>query len=181
MEKLLTPRKKVDSPPENPILGKNSEEIHSDNAQQQATLSLDLCQQAQHTIRIYSQDLDRATLDNQDLQIALSRFVRQSPRAKVQILIIDSTRAVQTGHMLIRLARQLSSYVEIRKVNPLYGKLDSHFISIDGTAFIYREQAQNWHACINYNSPTQSRRLDEYFDRAWQSGESDPNIRSFII
>jgi predicted GNAT family N-acyltransferase len=129
------------------------------------------------TLRIYSQTLDHALFDRDEVAEALSAFVRRGPPARLLILIHSSGAIISRGHRLLELARRLDSKVEIRTVP---GELadDNHSCVItDERGFFLLPDHQEYQAFANRYDPVQAARLAERFDYLWERSETDPELR----
>lgn len=82
---------------------------------QQAAIAL--LAQAKREILIVSPDFEQERFDNDDFIDALSAFARSSRYTTTRLLIANPSLAVTEGHRLIKLARKLSSLVEIRQLH----------------------------------------------------------------
>ena len=82
---------------------------------QQAAIAL--LAQAKREVLIVTTNLEHERFDNEDFINALSAFARSSRYATTRILVADPSLAVTEGHRLVKLARKLSSLVEIRQLH----------------------------------------------------------------
>lgn len=82
---------------------------------QQAAIAL--LAQAKREILIVTTNLEHERFDNDDFINALSAFARSSRYATTRILVADPSLAVTEGHRLVKLARKLSSLIEIRQLH----------------------------------------------------------------
>lgn len=82
---------------------------------QQAAIAL--LAQAKREILIVSPDLEHERFDNDEFIDALSAFARSSRYTTTRLLIANPSLAVSEGHRLVKLARKLSSLIEIRQLH----------------------------------------------------------------
>ena len=129
------------------------------------------------TVRIYSQYLDHALFNSDDVTGSLSEFVRHGPPAHLQVLIHSSNRIVSRGHRLLELARRLQSKIEIRNV-PTELAHDSHScVVFDTDAYWLMPDHEDYLALANPYDPVQARRLADRFDYLWSRSKTDPELR----
>jgi predicted GNAT family N-acyltransferase len=129
------------------------------------------------TLRIYSQDLDHALFDREEVTDALSAFVRRGPPARLLILIHSSNAIVSRGHRLLELARRLNSKVEIRTVPGEIAEDNHSCVIADEQGFFLLPDHREYQALANRYDPVQAARLAERFDYLWERSDADPELR----
>ncbi len=159
------------------VLGEGSGIVELDSAQMNRLAALRLAEQAQRFVYIFTPDLDARVYDSDEFIAALSRLARSHRRARVAVVVKDSTPAVAQGHRIIGLAQRLSSYVEIRNPDVNHADLNESFMLVDGVAFMRRKLADRYEAVASFNDPFTARRLGELFDEVWQRATPDPKLR----
>jgi len=129
------------------------------------------------TLRIYSQELDHAFFDRDDVISALSAFVRRGPPARLMVLIHSSSSAISRGHRLIELARRLDSKIEIRTVPSEIAEDNHSCVITDEKGFFLLPDHHEYQALSNRYDPVQAGRLAERFDYLWNRSETDAELR----
>ena len=162
-------------------LGENDKVIHLDSMDDNRDAAIAVTQQCQRTLVIQSYDLDPIIYDNADFIEAVRQVAVNSNRADIKILIEDSRKIVSSGHRIIELARQLSSYIEIRKINIDLKTLSEAFLIADETALIYRRQPQRYEGFVNFNERGRCRLLLADFKDSWEKATPDPELRRLHI
>ncbi len=143
--------------------------------------ALALLQQAQHSLCIYTPDLEPWLYHHSSIQDACCQFLLARPQNRLRILLRDSGRAVREGHRLLTLARRLSSNFHIRKLNPDYPNEDSAFLLADQHGLLLRPESDQYAGYALYNDPGRTRQLQRQFDQAWDTSQLDPDLRSFLL
>ena len=142
---------------------------------------LALIQQAQRNLCLYTDDLEPWLYHHSSVQQACTRFLLNSPRARLRILLRDPTRAVKEGHRLLALSRRLSSNLHIRKLNPDYASDELAFLIADDRGLFLRPELDQQSGYTLYNDPARVRQRQAQFDQAWDTSITDPDLRSFLL
>ncbi|UFQ95910.1 histone acetyltransferase HPA2 [Pseudomonas wenzhouensis] len=142
---------------------------------------LALIQQAQRNLCLYTDDLEPWLYHHSSVQKACTRFLLNSPRARLRILLRDPTRAVKEGHRLLALSRRLSSNLHIRKLNPDYASDELAFLIADDRGLFLRPELDQQSGYTLYNDPARVRQRQAQFDQAWDTSITDPDLRSFLL
>ncbi len=162
-------------------LGEVREPIGVDSAIQIRDASVALVAQCRHSVEIVSRHLDPAVYDSTEFLSALRRFVLDSRRARVHILIMESKPVVASGHRLVDLAQQLSSYIEIRKPDKKHAGYNCAFLLADRVGSIHRQLADRFDGVVNFGDRRTATELAETFDEMWTHAEPDPDLRRLRI
>ena len=96
-------------------LGNDRDPVNVESSAEIRQASVALVAQSRRTIEIISRHLDPRVYDNPEFIGALQRFILDSVRARVHIIVMDSRPILTAGHRLVNLAQHLSSFIEIRK------------------------------------------------------------------
>lgn len=163
------------------VLGQHERLERFSQPQEARAHVLALIQQAQRSLCLYSDDLEPWLYHHSSVQQACTRFLLSSPRARLRILLRDSTRAVKEGHRLLALSRRLSSNLHIRKLNPDYANEESAFLIADDRGLLLRPELNQQSGYTLYNDPARVRQRQTQFDQAWDTSITDPDLRSFLL
>jgi len=140
-----------------------------------------LVTQARRSLCLCSPDLEPWLYNRSDLQRACLDFLLAHPRNRLRILIADPSRIVQQGHLLLTLARRLTSSMQIRTLHPDYPTATQAFLLADEHSLMIRPEPGGFAGYVLYQSPARARALLREFDNAWDHSLSDPDLRSFLI
>ncbi len=162
-------------------LGEDKHPVYVDTSAQVKEASVALVEQSRRTVEIVSRHLDPAVYDNAEFVLALRRFLLDSSRARVHIIVMDSKPIVTSGHRLIDLAQKLSSYMEIRKPDRKHANYNCAFLLADRTGSVVRQLADRFEGVVNFGDRRSASELGETFDEMWAHAEPDPNLRRLRI
>lgn len=160
-----------------PILGRDDEEFAIADRETLATMSLALAGQARQSIDIVSRHLDPPLYDNEAFAAAVKNLVLSSQRARVRILVVDTTPIIAQGHRLLELAQRLSSYIAIRRPAPEDKDFNEAWLAVDGSGYIHRRFADRFEAQANFNDKRQAQLLSNRLEELWYRAGPDPNFR----
>ena len=163
------------------ILGEDKETLSIQSSAELLDASLALVGQSRRTIEIVSRHLDPVVYDTPEFVGALRRFVLDSSRARVHIIVMDSKPIVTSGHRLIDLVQKLSSYMEIRKPDRKHAKYNCAFLLADRTGSVVRQLADRFDGVVNFGDRRSASELGETFDEMWAHAEPDSNLRRLRI
>ena len=162
-------------------IGEQDEIIHLDSMDDNRNAAIALANQCRNTLVLQSYDLDPLIYDNADFIEAVRQVAVNSTRARIQILIEDSRNIITSGHRLINLMRQLTSYIEIRKISTDLKTLPDAFLVCDETGLIYRRQTHRYEGIANFNDRGRCRQLLAEFHDSWEKAVPDPELRRLHI
>jgi hypothetical protein len=162
-------------------LGEHDKVIHLETMDDNRNAVNAVAQQCQRTLQIQTYDLDPLVYDNPNFIEAVRQIAVTSSRASIQILLEDSRKVVAYRHRIIELARQLSTYIEIRKINTDLKHITDAFLVGDETALVYRKQAQRYEGFVNFNDRGRCRQILADFRDSWEKSAPDPELRRLHI
>lgn len=162
-------------------LGEDREPVSVDSSAQALEASVALIAQGRRSIEIISRHLDPPIYDTAEFADALRRFVLDSRRARVNIIVMDSRPILATGHRLINLAQQLSSFIEIRNPAAKHVSYNCAFLLADRIGSVHRPLADRFDGTVNFGDRRVALELGETFDEMWTHAEPDPNLRRLRI
>lgn len=143
--------------------------------------ALALLQQSQHSLCLYTPDLEPWLYNHSSVLEACTRLLLASPRNRLRILVRDVSRPVGLGHRLLNLGRRVTSNLHIRRLNPDLPSEESAYLLADAHGLLLRPQADVWAGYAWYNDPARVRQQQAQFDQAWNTSVLDPDLRSFLL
>jgi hypothetical protein len=158
-------------------LGIDRLEFSSHSREDVRVIAQTLAEQARRGLMLLTLDLEPAIFDQQPFLNAISQLARQRPDAWFRILILDSRRALQTGHRLIELSRKLSANIQFKCPPPEYQNTGKTFLICDSAGYFYRPVASRYEGTANFNNPGEVARLEKYFMELWDRSEPDSEMR----
>lgn len=162
-------------------LGEDREPVRLETSDQVREASVALVAQSRRTVEIVSRHLDPAVYDTREFSQCIRRFLLDSSRARVHIIVMDSGPILATGHRLVDLAQQLSSYVEIRKPDKKHAAYNCAFLLADRVGSLYRQLADRFDGAVNFGDRRTAAELGETFDEMWTHAGPDPDLRRLRI
>lgn len=132
---------------------------------------------ARREVHLYSPDLEPRLYDHPPFLDALKELALSGRRARVHILTRDTGPAVTRGHRLIELSRQLSTFIEIRRVDDTVRERSDAFLVVDRRAVIHRPNWTRHEGTAEADNPLQARLLIQEFDTLWETATPDPELR----
>lgn len=181
MKELIPPQTAPSQLPSRYDLGKTNAEIIISSAATNRNAAISMVSQGHLTVNIYTQDLDPQVLNDESFAKNLIRMIKNYKQMQIKILVKDSTKAVKGSHVLVRLAQQLSSHIEVREIPDIFYEERGSFMVVDRVGFYYRPNAREFIGSINFNSPARAVKLIEYFSDVWEKSTPDPHFRRFHI
>lgn len=165
------------------LLGESTSEIHIDTVEEYKHAMLSMLEQAQHTIDIFTQDLEPEIYNNKRAEHALLRLAKKHHNTRIRLLVNDTSRAVQNGHCLVRLAQQLTSSVTMHTPSAHYKNEQGAFLVVDKTGLIIRPLAtdRNYQASVTFKSLRAAAKRLELFDEIWEHSTPDIQTRRIHI
>jgi hypothetical protein len=146
-----------------------------------ADACIDLFGKATREIVIMSRDLDPRVFDSLKTSDALRRFLLNSSRARLRILVKEPESVARRGHRVVDLARRLTSLVQIRVPAPEFSRQNTAFVIVDGTGVVFRDLASRFEGTVSFNDRHLARELLRQFDEMWESSVSAPGLRRMSL
>ena len=163
--------------------GEDDENILIDTAAENRKAVVSLAGQARFGLNLYSRDLDARVFDNAEFERCILDLTRMHQGACIRILVADSSKAVNRGHCLIRLAQRLTSSVFIHNPAREHSGEIATFLVADATGLLHRPRttSNNYDAVVNYKSPVRAGELNDYFNEMWERSTPDSQVRRLYI
>lgn len=162
-------------------LGDFGERLELHSAAEHNLVLSHMLEQTQRTCYILNRDLDRAVLHQDNIRTGLFNLARRGRFSDIRILAHDTDTAVRNGHILIDLAKRLSSYIEVRQVADDFKQFNEAFVILDKRGVIHQGQAHHYDAIAEYHNPRLASDLESTFEDIWNCSTIDHNFRQFHI
>lgn len=162
-------------------IGEQDKVIHLDSMEDNRIAAVALAQQCKNSLIIQSYDLDPIIYDTPDFVEAIRQVAINNPRSQVKILIEDASKVVSGGHRLIELMRQLTSSIQIQKINTDLKTLSDAFLICDETAILYRKQTHRYEGFVNFNDRGKCRQILADFKDSWEKSMPEREFRRLHI
>jgi hypothetical protein len=143
--------------------------------------SQQLITHSRRSIAILTRDLDAQVYGTPEFVQLLSDFARSSRNAQVQILIKDTKPAIETAHLLVRLAQRLSSKILVRKMTQEPNNKEMGFMLGDTDKLLYKNDDALHRGFFNSAAASEIKSLREEFNYLWQYSEQEPEFQLLHI
>lgn len=163
------------------ILGESAGTIELNTINDHRDVVCAMAAQARRHIQIFSWHLDPGIYDDPLFLKCIQNFITRNRQASVQIVLQDNTYIVKNGHRLVELMRRLTSKIEIRKPGADYIGHPENMMIVDHVGYVHRELSSRYEGKADFYSPLTVKRYMELFNRAWESGEPDNELRRLSI
>jgi hypothetical protein len=163
------------------VLGDESGVISLSNIEDFVLINQSIINQAHHSIRIFTQDFEHALYDRDDIVDAALKLARRHRSTCIEILVIDSSKAVKIGHRLVELAKRLSSSVFIRKVHADYDDNHESFLLVDGIGLVKRANTNAYKGTADFKAIPAAPQKARYFKEVWERSSEDPSLRRLAL
>lgn len=143
--------------------------------------SKQLVAQSRRSIAILTRNLDASIYAAPEFVQYVTDFVRSARNAQVQILIKDTKPAIETGHLLTRLAQRLPSKILMRKMTVEPTDKEMGYILGDTDKLLYKNDDAQHRGFFNSTAASEIKSLREEFNYLWQYGEQEPELKVLQI
>lgn len=136
-----------------------------------------LCGSARQRLDILTPDLEPRLYDREPVLASLRDLATAGRQASIRILVADGNAALTQSPRLVELARQLTSFFELRRLAAADADFGQAAIIADGRSLLHRPQWTRHEATVEMNAPARARTLLETFDALWARAAPDPETR----
>lgn len=155
--------------------------LSAERASELREATLALLYSARNEVCIYSRDLEPPLYEDAEVLEAIRKVALSGRRAKLRILLQDTTRVARDGHRLVDLAQRLSSIVHIRRVSHEDANYPSAYILTDSGGYLFRSFGDRFEAVGDVCYPPRRDELKRLFDEVWERAEAPPELRRLGI
>lgn len=142
-----------------------------------AERALELARTARREIRILSQTLDRRIYGVDAFVDAVRTFVLQHNHCRLRAIVRDPRAATASGHRLVELARDLTSYLELRELPPERQDLREDLMIADERALLLRGSPDDVESKYYPDAPQLARLRGEDFEALWRESSQAQELR----
>lgn len=140
-----------------------------------------LAGQARRGLRVWTPDLEPRLYDTRDFLDAVKTLALATRAAEIRFLVADARRAMQLGHRLPELARQMSSAIAIRRIPPPQADQPEAYLVVDRQGYLHRPVAEQGEAVLCFQDPLGAADLERAFDGVWECASPDPETRRLYL
>ncbi len=140
-------------------------------------MTLELLHQCKASLCLYSRDLDRLLLDDQEIIDAFRRIALAGRGADLRILVQNLEPALRYGHRLLNLAHRMTSAIQVRVPSREDLRYPAAFMLTDRQGYLYRPLAARFDGEANTGHIGRHNELQTYFNEVWDRAEPSPELR----
>lgn len=166
---------------EDPVLGASSGPLTVDRRALVREAGVRMASQARRELLLFSRALDPDLYDQAPFLSAVQGLALARPGLSVRVLLFDPRSASQGGHRLIELARRLTSRIAIRCVGADDQDRPDAFLIADERGYIHRRLAATMEAVVDFNNPSEARRLRSAFEQIWERSDVAPELSRLYL
>lgn len=137
----------------------------------------ELVSNARLQLNILTYAFEREIYGHTDFTQAVQALCTHHARAKVRILIHSPEWASRSGHRLVELARRLSSFIEMREMNPQDKDLTSEVLVADEQALLLRESPDTLTSRFYPDDMRQAGSWLRRYEGLWNGGQTVQALR----
>ena len=163
------------------ILGNTAKPFLISSRKENYSLLLDMLNQAQQDVVIFSHSLDGQLYDTTEFIEALRQLALNNKHSQSRILIQEMDFLVKNGHRIIELARRLPTSIEIRKVNHQFDHINTSYAIVDRKGIVLRNDAYRYDAKVDFHDPRLAKDLLKQFNEMWEQSEPSMEMQRLHI
>ncbi len=130
-----------------------------------------IIEMARNEIDILDFNLDKRIFDHKNIYTGLKQTAIDSKRAKIRILVHSAQHIIKDGRHLVYLIEKLSSYFELRELNPDDQQFAQHnFIIADNMSFCQTRNEPPYEGRAELHNRATAQELTILFERLWENG-----------
>lgn len=136
-----------------------------------------VCGSARQRLDVLAPDLEPRLFDREPVVASLRDLATGGRGATIRILVADGAGAVHRSPRLVELARQLTSFFELRRLAPADADFGEAAIIADARSVLHRPRWTRPEGVVEMNAPARARTLLETFDQLWARAQPDLELR----
>ena len=166
---------------DNHELGRTDDSVTIESREENRYATNRMVKQCRNSVEIISRELDSQIYDTQEFIDSIRRLVLDNYHAKVRIIVLEPRVIIKQNHMLVNLAMDLSSFIDIRKPGAEYASFNEAVFIADGCGYIHRLKSDRYEATVNFNDRRGTRYMLDHFNEMWSKSQTDMNLRKLHI
>lgn len=166
-------------PPDRSQQHLGSELVRLEHLHDFRNFSLQLVNNTQRSLAIYSEDLEAWLYDHEDFVDAVMNLAQRSRYSEIRIIVRDTRALLEKGHRLLRASHRASEKIHIRKLS-VSGKQASYLLADDG-GMLFRPDPDIVLGIGYTDYRSRVKPLREQFDLMWNSAYEDADLRRMTV
>jgi hypothetical protein len=163
------------------ILGETDEEFLCTGEENNQEITLAMIQQTELHLDILSRDFDPDVYDNPECCEAIEDLALLTHHSRIRILLHDTKKVAQRGHLILHLGRRLGSLISFRSVAEVHKSIPDTFLIADGIGIIHRANTDTLAASVNFKDRPKAKELAQIFGQIWENAEPDLESRYVVV
>ena len=140
-----------------------------------------LAGRARCNLDILSHDLEPLLYDTVQFIDAVRALCLRTRRARVRVMLQDSSLAVKEGHRLVSLSQRLTTCMQIRKLPASIQEITEAFLIVDEAVVMQRMLANAFRAQVSTHARARARELLTWFNSTWEHAVADPELKRLYL
>jgi predicted GNAT family N-acyltransferase len=130
---------------------------------------------------MFTRDLEPQVLGHESVMAAIRELLTHAARPQVRIMLVDPTRVITDGHLLIPLAQRLTSLIQFRRPAKQHQNQLAAFAICDRSHVVFREFGDRWEGTFRPNDRLFARQWADWFGDAWEQGAREKHLERLDI
>lgn len=130
-----------------------------------------LAERARREFLVFSPQLDARLFNTQELTQRLTSFAARDRHNRAYILVEDADQALRDNDRMVRLCRQMSDLVQMRRVGEEHLGLRELFVVVDHLGYLHQPDITNPEWVSALSNPRGAVPLAERFHEMWDRSE----------
>jgi hypothetical protein len=146
---------------------------------EQVTAIDELFDIAEHTVRVFDDDLSEMGWNRPTRAEKVAAFLRRSRAAKLDIIVHDTAWIESSGARLMNLLRTFSGAITIYRTGAEAKAAMDPLVIVDNRHFLHRFHVEQPRAALAIEEPHLARPLVDRFNEIWATGE--PGLSGTVL
>ena len=159
----------------------DNQPITIERSAQLAQVALDLVRRSRRTLAMTSRQLDPVVYDQTEFVEAVRQLALRSQHSRIRVIVNDPKSVASRGHRLLELARQLPTFIEIRRFGESHESFNEAWLLADDVGYIRRSHADRYNGIAVLRDRRTTRELLRQFDELWQAALPDAELRRLSL
>ncbi len=143
--------------------------------------TLQLAQQAQRQLVIFTPDLEPDLYDSPAFAEMALALIKRSRQARIRIIATETRRLLESGHQLLKLLRYTDEQFQLKKLNADPAVIMPAYLVCDDHSIIRRQNSNFYQGLCYTQDRARVKDQLEDFDQLWNIASADPNLRQLTL
>ncbi|MDH5434816.1 MAG: hypothetical protein OEY19_12805 [Gammaproteobacteria bacterium] len=144
-------------------------------------VTADCISKSRQTVQLYTHNLDPRILNHPNISALLTKFIQQSSKVRIEMLIADEANLRGVDHLLINLTQRFTTYSKIKVIPKEYLDNRYAFYLFDGRTMLYRNNAERYETELLTLPNAKLNQMRKLFKEIWQQASPASRFRSLNI